>query len=330
MSTVPHFPFALSPFSSMLPTFIVAGVEKSGSTSLYHYLSQHPEIFMAYPKEPNYFLGSGPICEEDGYRALFDSARAGQARGEASVGYMNDPGTAGRIQALIPDVEILVVLRHPVERAYSHYNMLINAGVISNRPYIDALREAQRTSDFVNTGLPTSQYYESLREYKAAFGARLHIHFYEDLEDNPTAFLQSLFFQIGVDPSFVPDVSASHNRTHRPRSNRALMSLRRSHWWKGPIQSVLPEWMYARLKALFERANRAPVPSLTEDARALATSILIEDIQRTEDLLQTDLSHWKHGFQTSSSAAWLRTPFKDGETYTNETDPASSSNAHTQ
>jgi hypothetical protein len=309
----------------MLPTFILAGVEKSGSTSLYHYLSQHPDIFMADPKEPNYFLGSGPVREEGAYRALFDAARPGQARGEASVGYMNDPRTAGRIQALIPDVEILVVLRHPVERAYSHYNMLVNAGVIPNRPYIDALWEAQRTSNFFNTGVPTSRYYESLREFKTIFGGRLHIHFYEDVRTDPRAVLQSIFAQVGVDASFVPDVSASHNRTHRPRSSRALRLIRRPHLGKKAMHSLLPEWVYARLKRFLERANRAPVPALTDEARALLTRVLRTDIQKTEDLLQADLSHWRGEGNASSSAG---PPHVSVENSGTPADPTSSSNSH--
>jgi len=285
----------------MLPTFILAGVEKSGSTSLYHYLSQHPDVFMTTPKEPNFFLGSGPVYKESAYRSLFDGARSDQARGEASVGYMNDPQTAPRIRTLVPDVDIIVILRHPAERAYSHYNMLVGSGAIPNVPYIDALREAERNGNFVNTGIPTSHYYESLKKFTEVFGERLHVHFFEDLKTAPMGILRSIFRQIDVDPSFAPDLSEAHNRSYRPKNDWLHVILHESRHWKTTVKALLPERIVRPLRRLLGRANRASVPPLPEEARALVTEVLRDDIRRTEDLLRVDLSHWRKASSSTVS-----------------------------
>lgn len=81
----------------MLPTFIIAGVEKSGSTSLYHYLAQHSEVFMSPIKEPNFLNGPNTDAARSQYEALFDGVTTETAVGEASVSYFNDPGSAARI-----------------------------------------------------------------------------------------------------------------------------------------------------------------------------------------------------------------------------------------
>lgn len=91
------------------------------------------------------------------------------------------------------------------------------------------------------------------------------------------------------------------------------------------MHSLLPEWVYARLKRFLERANRAPVPALTDEARALVTRVLRMDIQKTEDLLQADLSHWRGEGNASSSAGQLRMSLENPEM---PDDPTSSSNSH--
>lgn len=277
----------------MLPTFIIAGVEKSGSTSLYNYLAQHPTVFMSDIKEPNFFLGTGPITTEEEYRWLFREARPDQARGEASVGYMNDPSSAARMRSLLPDVDVVIMLRHPVERAYSHYNMLVSFGATPPRPYIDALRSAHKRGNFANTGIPTSHYFEGLTEFKDQFGDQVQIYLYEDFKDDPIQVSQRVFRQIGVDASFCPNVTTHHNRTYRPANNTLHAALRHSHPLKSAVKSVLPTAVLKRMNAFLGKANRSPVPPLDPEARAFVLTQLMDDIENTEAMLGMDLSTWK-------------------------------------
>ena len=117
-----------------LPNFIVIGAAKCGTTSLVHYLAQHPQVFMSAEKEPRFFAPefftkyiSGPIrkgtirneMEVKEYEGLFDDVTTEKAIGEASTEYIFFPETPKRIKKLLPDVKLIAILRNPSDRAFS-------------------------------------------------------------------------------------------------------------------------------------------------------------------------------------------------------------------
>ena len=121
----------------MLPDFLIVGEAKAGTTTLYDLLARHPHVAPAAMKEVHFFdlrYARGI----DWYRAQFPlsyrvrgSYRGPGARlvtGEASPYYMLHPHAPSRIKSLMPDVRLIVLVRNPVERAYSHYNHEERAG----------------------------------------------------------------------------------------------------------------------------------------------------------------------------------------------------------
>lgn len=107
-----------------LPSFMIIGVQKGGTSSLYHYLIQHPDILSAVRKEPSFF--SGKIYQKGlgHYRSFFPFSfrlRKGKITGEASTSSMINPHTASRVKKHLPQMKIIALLRDPAERAYSHY-----------------------------------------------------------------------------------------------------------------------------------------------------------------------------------------------------------------
>jgi len=276
----------------MLPTFLIAGVPKSGSTSLYHYLRQHPDIFMPEKKEPNFFIEDGPIQTLSEYEALFADVTE-PVRGEASVGYMNDPMSPERIATLLPEVQILIVLRDPAERAYSHYNMLVEHGVRHPGVYNNVLRRADEHGDYEFTGVPVSHYAAGLRAFQTAFGENVHVHLYEDYKADPVGTVRKIFAQIGADSSFVPDVERKYNRTHRPKSGLLQRLMRRSNPLKAAAKAILPTGLRSRMRGAIASANRTDVPPLDASTRKVLIDLLRSDIEETESLIGRDLSHWK-------------------------------------
>lgn len=107
-----------------LPDFLILGAQKAGTTSLYNYLQRHPRIAPAFTKEVHYFTLHYDE-PEDWYRAHFPRARALEKRGvltgEASPYYLFEPRTPQRVAQTLPEARFIVLLRDPVERAYSHY-----------------------------------------------------------------------------------------------------------------------------------------------------------------------------------------------------------------
>ncbi|MGQ9662575.1 MAG: sulfotransferase domain-containing protein [Kiritimatiellia bacterium] len=111
-----------------LPNFLIVGAPKAGTTSLFDYLGQHPEVYTPPVKEPCFFSSGLPAFTHDlaEYEALFAGQTTQTAIGEASTTYLYDPDAARRIHDLLPEARIIIMLRNPAERAYSEwaYNAL--------------------------------------------------------------------------------------------------------------------------------------------------------------------------------------------------------------
>ena len=106
-----------------LPTFLVIGAAKTGTNSLYHYLGAHPDVFVTENKEPMFFTLEWHRGL-DWYRSLYEEGRTAIARGEASVNYASTsvhPEAPERIRSVVPDVKLIYIVRHPIERIRSHY-----------------------------------------------------------------------------------------------------------------------------------------------------------------------------------------------------------------
>ncbi|MFF2089465.1 ATP-binding cassette domain-containing protein [Paenibacillus sp. NPDC058174] len=140
------------------PDFLIIGTQKGGTTSLYHHLTGHPNIQAAAIKEIHYFdeqFGRG----FDWYKRHFPSnLPAGIITGEASPYYLFHPQTPRRVYELLPNVKLIVVLRNPVQRAYSHYRMMVKRG-IEQLSFPDAiLAEHDRVNDDYNRMAMDSSY----------------------------------------------------------------------------------------------------------------------------------------------------------------------------
>lgn len=108
-----------------LPNFIIIGAAKSGTTTLYEYLCQHPDVFMCTPKEPNFFANEENYSQGiEWYAKLFQEAQPNQIIGEATTSYthrLHLLDIPERIYRVMPNVKLIYIMRHPVDRAYSQY-----------------------------------------------------------------------------------------------------------------------------------------------------------------------------------------------------------------
>lgn len=296
----------------MLPTFLIIGAQKCGTSALYDLLAQHPDVYMAPHKEPHFFAWfgrpydlTGPaarraawqiVHRREDYEALFDGARPDQARGEASTGYMQEPVAAGHIADTIPDVRLIAVLRDPVARAWSAFHHARRDGV---EPLDDLLAavaaEPERIQQrwrgmtyYVTTGL----YARALRPFLQRFPPhQLRLYLLDDLRRDPTAVLRDMFDHIGVDPDAEIDTARRAGAGRIVRSPRLDLAARRSapaRW----LRRHLPEAPLRRLYALINQRPDTGVP--THVRRELAPRFA-PDIAELSALLGRDLSAWLHG-----------------------------------
>ena len=127
----------LSNFFRLLPDFIIVGTQRGGTTSLYNYLIDHPNILPAFKKEIHFF-DNNFYRGMSWYRAHFPIKYYCQLKkfiykqnfitGEASPDYMFNPFTVERVYSKLPNVKIIILLRNPVDRAFSHYHMNVRNG----------------------------------------------------------------------------------------------------------------------------------------------------------------------------------------------------------
>ena len=183
----------------MLPTFIIIGAMKSGTSSLYHYLNAHPDICMSSIKETDFFVesrnsGRGLAW----YESLF--TRQAEQYGEASPNYSKLPlhqGVPERMHAVVPNAKLIYVLRDPVERMLSQYAHNFAKGRETRR-----LHEALQPRD-MNNYLLTSSYHTQLKAFLDYYPLeRILVLSAEDLRVNRRPTVRRIFQFLNVDPNF--------------------------------------------------------------------------------------------------------------------------------
>ena len=155
------------------PNFYIVGAVKSGTTSLYAYLRQHPQVFLPTMKEPHFFTQPRPSPEQihliqyvadiESYQHLYRGADRYPRIGDASPSYLWCEEAPERIHAVQPEARIIVILRDPVQRAYAQYLMDFNEGVL-DLPFMEALQKDWARPD---KGWGISQLYVELGRYTA-------------------------------------------------------------------------------------------------------------------------------------------------------------------
>jgi len=163
------------------PNFFIVGAVRSGTSSLYAYLKNIPGIYMSPVKEPNYFSSatipddhfSEPILDKKKYLSLFEKAKDEKIIGEASPSYLPDPEAPKLIHQVSPYARILISLRDPVERAFSHYHLNIryHSEKLSFHDAIEKILskkyDPQKSNRYLHSGL----YSENVKTYLDTFGA---------------------------------------------------------------------------------------------------------------------------------------------------------------
>ena len=253
-----------------LPNFLIIGAAKAGTTSLYHYLDQHPDVFMSPIKETNYFAfrPNGdpygreirfPVRTADEYRRLFRSVTSEQAIGEASPLYLEYPETASKIHDCLPNIRLIVILREPADRALSAYSMRRRKGW-----------EKGQAEDVITPDshyVQNSLYYARLRSYFEFFPAEhIHLLLFDDLQLKTLVAVQNIFGFIGVNSQFEPNFQRRHNAGGEPRSewlNQLLYSPFLRTW----LHPVVPRTIRAYLRKIW-RHNLVTPPDRTRSRLA--------------------------------------------------------------
>jgi hypothetical protein len=312
-----------------LPNFLIIGAQKAGTTTLFHLLRGHPAIFMPAVKEPGFFIRGFPDPArfqtlrrpDDGrtatpvgsrgdgfstleeYSSLFEPGAASRLRGEASTPYLPSPYAAGRIAEVLPDVRLIVILRDPVERAFSAYNYNLSRGTEPARTFDEAVASelSGERDDWVYGWryLYTGRYAEHLGRYLERFSReRIAVFRFEAVRaDSGAVFADACRF-LGVEPVAGQADPAVQNPTV-VHPNPVLRFLKTTVTASGPAKrmarAVLPGDRRAQLgKSVLKVVDRFGTrpASMSEPVQRELRDYFRMPNEQLSDVLEMDFGNW--------------------------------------
>ena len=265
-----------------LPTFLIVGAMRCGTSSLAHYLRGHPQVALAEQKEVHFFDAQF-ARGADWYRNQFIGAGSALAVGEATPNYMFKPEVPARMAALVPDARLIAILRDPIDRAYSHFRHNVARGrePLTFDEALAAERERQLPSRDRHDYLRRGHYLPQLQRLCEHYPREsLLVLLFEDLVADPRKVFGELCAFIEVDDSYRPPVLGTPvNATQGFRS----LAVRR---WAKPLPR--------RLRNAVGRVNRRahPQPPLDPGHRAELRASLASERDALAEWLGRDLTPW--------------------------------------
>lgn len=279
--------------------FLVVGTPRSGTTWLHNQLQEHPDICVSRQKELHFFtktemfwhahrLYGAEITDKqrkekltwDMYRQQFNHCTPFQKRGEVGTLYLYDPDLPQQLIKRYPNIKLLAVLRHPIERLYSHY-MSAYYKKLYNLPSFE--NTIHRYPDFVDQ----SCYAKHIQHFLQVFPKeQLGLFFYSDLQKDSAAFIQQVYAFLGVRP-ITPPKANEYTNTRFEKKASSQTTLLRALLWRNPTTKLLyKSGMLSNVtedNSYWER-NTVVRQQLIDTYR--------EDVQLLEKIAGKNLSHW--------------------------------------
>jgi len=296
------------------PDFLLIGAPKAGTTALFKALSRHPQIYACPEKEPGYFAFSGAkphfscsvgrdnpnkwVYLEKDYLDLFSDCPRQLMAGEASTAYLHHPAAPLNASNRVPLARLVVVLRHPVERAYSQWLHLRQEGHEEERDFEAAckLEQTRKARGWHNMWLYLERgyYAEHLERWLQYYAPeQILILFYEDWLERPLELLNQVCRHLGVNNFDAPRVTRENVSSRQPRwkwLHHRMVEHNALRIWS---RKRLPLWLRDAITTSITRLNLQPGPVISAALRQRLTVQFLEDIGKLEKLTGRDLSHWK-------------------------------------
>ena len=294
-----------------LPHFLIIGAARAGTTALYSYLSQHPQVFLTPSKETNFFAYEGQdlrvvgpgaefinnsITRLPDYQAQFDGAPETTVLGEVCPLYLYEPQAPERIHWHVPNAKLIAILRNPIEQAFSHYLYARRFAIEPLADFTEALAlEDKRLGDgwqplFGYSKFP--RYGEQLARYLDQFPReQILIRDYREFRTDNDRVIAEICRFIGVDDSFRADTTREPNAGGTPKNAALHQLIMRPNPLTAAARILPVSWRRAIRDRLADR-NLAKGERMPDEARAILRERLADDINRLSDLLDRDYSRW--------------------------------------
>ena len=282
--------------------FFIVGAPKAGTTSLYHYLNEHPQVEMSSQKEPDYFsdkaiheqkmyYAKNRVNTLDKYEALF-LQKESMVYGEGSVSYLFYDNVAEDIKKYNPNAKIIIMLRNPIERAFSHYLMDYRLGLISdNFENIIAKKSKHKNAHlFYQQYIEVSKYANQIQRYLDFF-EKENILFidYEDFKKNVSKTVGKVYSFLNISAEFAADINTKYNTFTMPK-NKGIRFIYSFVFLRKILTFLFPIYLVKNIRVLLFKTDKKP--ELLMETRSQLRIIFNDDIKKLEEVLAKNYSKW--------------------------------------
>lgn len=298
------------------PNFVVVGAAKAGTTNLYSYLTQHPEVYIPEMKECRYFSQIGSkrlnpynnkiteftdvISTSNEYYELFKNKGEFKALGDISPDYLfYYKNAVSKIKdELGSDTRIIILLRNPVERAYSNYLHLIREEATTDTFEGMIAKEEKWNQSNIWYGfklLESSMYYNAVKAYTENF-KQVKVIIFEDFIKNLPVHLKEICTFLAIDPEFSFREPEIRNKTGAPKNKFLNHILLGNVPFRKQIKKLMT--LFVDEKKVIEKIHKAKEknlykPEMLPETRKMLQTKFMDELNKLEELLNTDLSSWR-------------------------------------
>jgi len=276
------------------PSYVGIGAQKCASTWLHRILAEHPQVAVPETKEVDFFS----YRYDRGYQwyeRCFDGAPDARARGEISPSYFCEPAVPERVARYVPEAQIIVSLRDPVERALSNHRHEVREGHLVG-PDLTFETGLANNPMYVEQGLYATHLKKWLRHFPRE---RILVVLMEDVAADPLGVARSVYGFLGIDASFVPaGLTERYNQSFATRSP-ALGAMKDTLYAATRLPGLRWAWGAAAgigLRTMYRGINKVPsdvvIPPPAEQTLQRLRQHFQPEILELETLIGRSLAPW--------------------------------------
>ena len=286
------------------PNLFLVGAPKAGTTSIYNYIINHPDIFMSPIKETNHFTyneindqglyyNDTKIVKIEDYYSLFSGSQGEKYIGEASVSYLFYNNVSRKIYDLNPKAKIIILLRNPVERGFSHFLMDKRLGYvdISFEEIVYKTSKHELLSLYYQQFVELGYYHNQVERYLNTFGKEnVGVYLFDDVVVDGQYVLNKVYDLLEIDRVATSEIIKKHNVNMNPK-NKLVSNLYISRDFRSMIRKIFSnKTLLNKIKYLLFTVDQKP--ELNKEMHKYLINLYLSDIISLEKLIDRDLSHW--------------------------------------